>query len=135
MEVDISSVSHSHLPVSWGNVVGYDSLMRSVRGYLERQSLSPKCSKCLVRSSPVVAHAYPVCFGPLHPHASHVTTSGHVHHVHEEPVPVALEAETDAALSDARYSVTDACVITKELEKKEEEITCVNFLRARLHYY
>ncbi|GER40545.1 protocadherin-11 X-linked [Striga asiatica] len=104
MEVNIGAIGHAGSPIGRGNVVSNDSLVGRVRGYFERERLAVKGSKSLVRSSPVMAHAYPACLASLHPHACYVPTTRHIHHVHEQPISIALEHEPKPALSDAWHS-------------------------------
>lgn len=81
------------MPVSRGNIVGDDGLMRSVGCYLEGERLASEGGEGLVRGAPVVAHADPPGLAPLDPHLGNVPASAHVHHVHQQPVPVPLELE------------------------------------------
>ncbi|GER34545.1 glycosyltransferase, partial [Striga asiatica] len=67
--------------------------------------LSSEVGEGLVRSTPIVAHAYPPGFRTLNPHAGHVTSATHIHHVHEQPVTVPLEAESKPTHAHAWHSV------------------------------
>lgn len=97
-------ISHPYRPVWRGDVQCNDSLLGCVRSDLERESLASKAGKCLVRSSPVMAHANPSCSASLHPHAGNVTTSSYIRHIHQQPVPIPLESESKPANSYTRYS-------------------------------
>lgn len=93
-EVHICLISESNTPGGRGNIPCNNSLLGCVGGDLERKRLASKSCKCLVGSSPVVGHAYPPCFGPLHPHSRYVSSSSDVHHIHQQPVPISLEGES-----------------------------------------
>jgi hypothetical protein len=93
IEVDIGLISQSYVPIGRRNVPCYNGLPGRERGDPERKRLASESSKCLVRCSPVVAHAYPPCFASLHPHLSNVSGTADVHHIHQQPVPIPLECE------------------------------------------
>lgn len=116
MEVDVARVSHSSLPICRCDIVSNHGFMVSVGGYLEGKGLASECCECLIRSSPVMAHAYPTSLAPLHRHARNVATSGDVHHVHQQPVAVAFEVESESTFSSTWHSTT------KEIPQKPTKV-------------
>lgn len=58
----------------------------------------------MVRSAPVVAHADPISLASFDPHAGDVAPSSHIHHVHQKPVTVPLELESEPSWLYAGYS-------------------------------
>jgi hypothetical protein len=84
-----------------------DGLLRvAVAGHLDDEALGvAQRGEDLVRDPPVVGRRHVLAIGlagPLHGQVVHVAAAGDVHHVHQEPVVVAVQAEPNAAGTLAR---------------------------------
>lgn len=103
VEVGIWLVSQTHIPVRGSNIPCNDGLLGCVGSDPERESLTLQGCKSLVWSSPVMAHLNPPRSGSLHPHVLDVTSSSHIHHIDQEPVPISLERESETPSPYAWY--------------------------------
>ena len=108
MEVHIGLISQSYLPIGRNSVPCYYSLLVCVWCDPKRKRLTSQSCKCLVWGSPIMAHAYPACFASFHPHVSNVSPTTNVHHIHQQPVPISLERESEPSSPYTWYPITQS---------------------------
>lgn len=104
-EIGGARVSLTGAPASRSNVPSIDGFTGCVRSDPERERLTVKRRKSLVRRSPIVAHAYPIRPATFHGHALDISGATDVHDEDEKPICITLELKPHTSPPLARHSI------------------------------